>query len=279
MASGKPAPDVYLEAVRRLGVDPARAAAIEDSRNGIRSAHAAGLRVVAIPNAQFRPDEDSLALADVVLDSLADLTPDVRRPLSRKLRLVAAEQDAGVVAAEAHRVRERDVDLNLPRLVRDVVEIAVGIGLLVVRGRRENAVVQREHAHHRLDRPGRPEAVARDRLRRGNRELVGVVAEHLLDRARLGEVAERRRGPVRVDVPDAFRIDVGTAQRSAHHVADPDCLGFGLRHVVRVVRSAVAEHLGIDSRTARASLLELLEDERGRALAHHEPLARRVERS
>jgi HAD superfamily hydrolase (TIGR01509 family) len=76
VARGKPAPDVYLEAVRRLEVDPARAAAIEDSRNGIRSAHAAGLRVVAIPNAHFPPDEESLVLADVVLDSLADLTPD-----------------------------------------------------------------------------------------------------------------------------------------------------------------------------------------------------------
>jgi HAD superfamily hydrolase (TIGR01509 family) len=76
VARGKPAPDVYLEAVRRLEVDPGRAAAIEDSRNGIRSAHAAGLRVVAIPNAHFPPDEESLVLADVVLDSLADLTPD-----------------------------------------------------------------------------------------------------------------------------------------------------------------------------------------------------------
>jgi HAD superfamily hydrolase (TIGR01509 family) len=80
VASGKPAPDVYLEAVRRLGVDPARAAAVEDSRNGLRSAHAAGLRVVAIPNAHFPPDEDSLALADVVLDSLADLTPESVAP-------------------------------------------------------------------------------------------------------------------------------------------------------------------------------------------------------
>jgi HAD superfamily hydrolase (TIGR01509 family) len=76
VARGKPAPDVYLEAVRRLEVDPGRAAAIEDSRNGIRSAHAAGLRVVAIPNAHFPPDADSLALADLVLDSLADLTPE-----------------------------------------------------------------------------------------------------------------------------------------------------------------------------------------------------------
>jgi HAD superfamily hydrolase (TIGR01509 family) len=47
---GKPAPDVYLEAARRLGVDPARCGAVEDSHSGIRSARAAGMRVVAIPN-------------------------------------------------------------------------------------------------------------------------------------------------------------------------------------------------------------------------------------
>jgi HAD superfamily hydrolase (TIGR01509 family) len=77
---GKPAPDVYLEAVRRLGVEPADAAAVEDSGNGIRSAHAAGLRVVAIPNAHFPPDEEALALADVVVDSLDELTPEVIDP-------------------------------------------------------------------------------------------------------------------------------------------------------------------------------------------------------
>jgi HAD superfamily hydrolase (TIGR01509 family) len=72
---GKPAPDVYLEAARRLGVEPADAAAVEDSESGIRSALAAGMRVVAIPNRSFRPSEEALDLADVVLDSLAELTP------------------------------------------------------------------------------------------------------------------------------------------------------------------------------------------------------------
>jgi HAD superfamily hydrolase (TIGR01509 family) len=73
---GKPAPDVYLEAARRLGVDPARAAAVEDSHSGIRSAKAAGMRVIAIPNPSFPPDDEALAQADVVLPSLAELTPD-----------------------------------------------------------------------------------------------------------------------------------------------------------------------------------------------------------
>jgi HAD superfamily hydrolase (TIGR01509 family) len=73
VARGKPAPDVYLEAAHRLGVEPARCAAIEDSSNGLRAGAAAGMRVIAIPHADFPPDPDALALADVVLDSIAAL--------------------------------------------------------------------------------------------------------------------------------------------------------------------------------------------------------------
>ena len=71
---GKPAPDVFLEAARRLGVAPENCAAIEDSANGIRAARAAGMRVVAIPNIHYPPPPDVLALADVVLGSLDELT-------------------------------------------------------------------------------------------------------------------------------------------------------------------------------------------------------------
>jgi HAD superfamily hydrolase (TIGR01509 family) len=77
---GKPAPDVYVEAARRLGVQARRCAAVEDSENGIRSAKAAGMRVLAIPNAHFPPDEDSLALADVVLRTIDELTPGTIEP-------------------------------------------------------------------------------------------------------------------------------------------------------------------------------------------------------
>ena len=74
VARGKPAPDVYLEAARRLGAAATNCAAIEDSENGIRSAAAAGMRVVAIPNRVFPPSDEALALADVVLESLDELT-------------------------------------------------------------------------------------------------------------------------------------------------------------------------------------------------------------
>jgi HAD superfamily hydrolase (TIGR01509 family) len=80
VARGKPAPDVYLEAARRLGVEPTHAAAVEDSHNGILAAKAAGMRVLAIPNSHFPPDAEALAQADVVLDSLAELTAAAVEP-------------------------------------------------------------------------------------------------------------------------------------------------------------------------------------------------------
>lgn len=82
VAHGKPAPDVYLETARRIGVEPQACAAVEDSSNGIRSAAAAGMTVVAIPNRDFPPTPDSLALAAAVLDSLVRLTPELVRRLA-----------------------------------------------------------------------------------------------------------------------------------------------------------------------------------------------------
>jgi HAD superfamily hydrolase (TIGR01509 family) len=71
---GKPAPDVYLEVLRRLRADPGRSAAVEDSHNGILAAKAAGMRVLALPNPHYPPGQDSLAEADEVLGSLHELT-------------------------------------------------------------------------------------------------------------------------------------------------------------------------------------------------------------
>jgi HAD superfamily hydrolase (TIGR01509 family) len=81
VARGKPAPDVYLEAARRLGVEPDRCVAIEDSHNGIRSAKAAGMACVAIPNPRFPPG-DAVEEADAVLGSLSELTPRTLRDVS-----------------------------------------------------------------------------------------------------------------------------------------------------------------------------------------------------
>ncbi len=77
VARGKPAPDVFLEAARRLGVPPRRCAAIEDSGTGLRAAKAAGMRVIAVPNAHYPPPADALALADAVVGAPAELTEAV----------------------------------------------------------------------------------------------------------------------------------------------------------------------------------------------------------
>jgi HAD superfamily hydrolase (TIGR01509 family) len=76
VARGKPAPDVFREAARRLGVPPERVAAIEDSANGIRAARTAGMRTIAIPNRRYPPPADALVLSDVVLESLDELTSE-----------------------------------------------------------------------------------------------------------------------------------------------------------------------------------------------------------
>ncbi len=77
VANGKPAPDVYLAVARDLDVDPAACVAIEDSTNGIKSAVASGMRTIAVPNRQFRPDDDVLASAAVVVPSLTEVTSEL----------------------------------------------------------------------------------------------------------------------------------------------------------------------------------------------------------
>jgi HAD superfamily hydrolase (TIGR01509 family) len=74
---GKPAPDVYLELLRRMQVAPARAAAIEDSHNGLLAARAAGLRVVAVPNPAFPPGVEAIAAADAVVGALDELSVEL----------------------------------------------------------------------------------------------------------------------------------------------------------------------------------------------------------
>ncbi|MEV5690222.1 HAD family hydrolase [Micromonospora globbae] len=76
-ARGKPAPDVYLAVAERLGIEPARCAAVEDSSNGVRSAAAAGMRVVAVPHGAYPLDPDAAQLAAVTLGAIDELTPEV----------------------------------------------------------------------------------------------------------------------------------------------------------------------------------------------------------
>jgi HAD superfamily hydrolase (TIGR01509 family) len=76
VARGKPAPDVYLAVAERLGLPPEVCAAVEDSSNGLRSAAAAGMVVIAVPHGVYPPAPDALAAAALVVDSVDDLTVD-----------------------------------------------------------------------------------------------------------------------------------------------------------------------------------------------------------
>jgi HAD superfamily hydrolase (TIGR01509 family) len=77
VARGKPAPDVYLDTASRLGVEPGACVAIEDSANGLRAAHAAGMPVIAVPNPHYPPDDDALALAAVVVEGVGEVTAEL----------------------------------------------------------------------------------------------------------------------------------------------------------------------------------------------------------
>lgn len=74
---GKPSPDVFFLAARRLGEQPSNITVFEDSGAGIRAARAARMKVIAVPNEHYPPPEEDLKLADHVLSSLHDFQPDM----------------------------------------------------------------------------------------------------------------------------------------------------------------------------------------------------------
>jgi HAD superfamily hydrolase (TIGR01509 family) len=81
---GKPEPDVYLEAARRLGIPPGRCLVVEDSYNGVRAGRAAGMTVVLVPNATIPPAPGTRELANAVIDRLGDLDPSRFEPAASR---------------------------------------------------------------------------------------------------------------------------------------------------------------------------------------------------
>ena len=132
------------------------------------------------------------------------------------------------MAAEAHRIRERQFELDLARLVRDVVEVALRIGVavaLIVGG----SSWWWSASAHIIDSimPAAPKRCGQTDFVEETASLVGVAAEDLLDRPRLGRVAERRRGSVRVDVADPLRLDVKRSSAARIIPATPVASGSG----------------------------------------------------
>jgi HAD superfamily hydrolase (TIGR01509 family) len=121
VARGKPAPDVYLEAARRLGVAPGRCGAVEDSHGGIRAAKAAGMFVVAIPNPTYPPDAEALAAADMVLGSIHELEPDLFPQLSCRRRAACrsrGRKSAGICALPGLTGTVDVTDVEVPDVLR-----------------------------------------------------------------------------------------------------------------------------------------------------------------
>src|SRR6266550_1758619 len=192
--------------------------------------------------------------------------------------LGGAEDERGVVSAEAHRVGERGLDRSGARFVRYVVEVECGVGRLVVDRRRDAPIAHGQHAGHGLERPSRTEQVTGHRLRRRDHELVGVVAEHALDRGRLLAVVRLRRGPMRVDVVDIRWLHSGLVERHLHGARVSFSLGRWRRDVVRVGGRTVADELAIDLRFAGERALALLEDENCGTFRENEAVTIFIER-
>ncbi|GAB4517941.1 MAG: HAD family phosphatase [Anaerolineae bacterium] len=81
MVHGKPAPDIYIEAMQQLGVTPEVSLGIEDSSNGIRSLKAAGMYAIAAPSPDFPLSADIIALADAHITTLEDFNLDLVRAI------------------------------------------------------------------------------------------------------------------------------------------------------------------------------------------------------
>jgi HAD superfamily hydrolase (TIGR01509 family) len=83
---GKPEPDVYLEAARRLGVDPAGCVVVEDSLNGVLAARRAGMVAVLVPNGSVPPAPGAREAADLVLESIEEFRPEAILAVTRTAR-------------------------------------------------------------------------------------------------------------------------------------------------------------------------------------------------
>src|ERR1017187_2802049 len=208
-----------------------------------------------------------------------------RRHDARLLPLDAGKQERAVRPSETERVVHGVPDAPFAGRVGHEVERTLRIWIGEIRGGRNAALANGERADRRLDRPRGAEQVAHHRLRRAHPQssrgflVGGARAEHGSDGARLFEVADRRRRPVRIHVVDGIGGAARGSHRHAHGARGAFVLRRGLRHVVRVGRRAVAGHLGVDRRAPALRAGERFEDQHARALAAHEAVAPAVKRS
>jgi len=181
------------------------------------------------------------------------------------------------VAAEAEGVVGDGVDLHFAGLVGNVVEVAVGVGGIVVDGLRHDVGLERLAADGHLHRAGGPEHVAGGAFCGADGEAPGMVPEDGLDGLCLADVALRRGGAVGVDVGNVFGVEAAGGQRGPHGARAAFAAGRWGGHVVGVGGVAVAGDLAVNPRAARLGVLEGLQYDDAGAFAHDEAVAVGVE--
>src|SRR5262249_40126101 len=137
-------------------------------------------------------------------------------------------------------------DLALFRVMRYEVDRGRDRRIVEIDGGRGNAIADGQDGENGLYRTGRAEQMAGGGLGRRHRDLARRIADQTLYRVELDLVAQRRRGPVGIDVVDLGGRDAGALERHGH-AAEGAVAILGRRgDVVGVAREAVADHFGID---------------------------------
>ena len=182
------------------------------------------------------------------------------------------------MAAEAEGVVGDGVDLHFAGLVGNVVEVAVGVGGIVVDGWRHDVGLERLAADGHLHRAGGPEHVAGGAFCGADGEAAGMVPEDGLDGLCLAGVALRRGGAVGVDVGNILWVESARVECHSHGARAAFASRRGGGHVVGVGGVAVSGHLAVDPRAARPGVLEFLQHQHAGTLTYDEAVASRVER-
>ena len=163
--------------------------------------------------------------------------------------------------------------------IRHVIEIAFGIRGLEIDSRRHHLFPKREEHGNQLEGTRRRHSVPRHGFRGADWNLPRGVAEHVMERERLGAIVLNGRRPVRIDVANLLGVNSGIGKRARYRARRPPRVRMHIGHTVGVVGRAVPGELAIDVRASPSRPFGLLEDQHAGAFAEHEPIAMPIERS
>src|SRR3954469_13139743 len=202
-----------------------------------------------------------------------------RRLEKKRLSSPAFEEERAIRPAEAEGVAERVFHTRFARVIRDAIEIALGVLIVQINGRRQALILQRQNRDASFESAGAAEQVPGHRFRGADCDLLRVLAEKVLDGLRFQHVADRRRGSVRVDVADLVAPDARVFHGLIHHAEAAFVLGCGLRDVIRIAAHAVADDLRQYVRATLIRAFEFFEDQNPRAFTDDEAVASLIERT